>query len=78
KLGVPDLPNYLWHFLFDQLNMDNGISSKDICLSDCPTFTSSLKIFNSATAVFVSPSGPSGIGRMWWEHIRTTPSWHHG
>ncbi|KIK74975.1 hypothetical protein PAXRUDRAFT_107334, partial [Paxillus rubicundulus Ve08.2h10] len=62
ELGVPDLPNHLQCFLFNQCNTDDRISSEDIRLSDCPTFTGPLKIFNSATAIFVSPSDPSGMG----------------
>ncbi|KIL00226.1 hypothetical protein PAXRUDRAFT_78380, partial [Paxillus rubicundulus Ve08.2h10] len=78
ELGVPDLPNHLRRFLFDQLNTDDRISSEDVHLPDCPMFTRSLKIFNSATAIFVSPSDLSGIGRMWQEKNHATPSWHCG
>ncbi|KIK83036.1 hypothetical protein PAXRUDRAFT_153332, partial [Paxillus rubicundulus Ve08.2h10] len=78
ELGVPDLPNHLLHFLFNQLNMDDRISSEDVHLSDCPAFAGSIKVFNSATAIFVSPSNPSSIGGMRWEQICATPSWYHG
>ncbi|KIK79917.1 hypothetical protein PAXRUDRAFT_104344, partial [Paxillus rubicundulus Ve08.2h10] len=60
-VGVPDLPNHLLYFLFDQLSTDNRISSEDICLPDFPAFASSLKVFNSTTAIFVSPNDSSGI-----------------
>ncbi|KIK94636.1 hypothetical protein PAXRUDRAFT_142436 [Paxillus rubicundulus Ve08.2h10] len=78
ELGVPVLPNLLQHFLFNQLNTNNTISSVDVPLSDCPWFTGSLKVFHSATTIFVSPSDPSGIGGMQWEQICATPSWHCG
>lgn len=41
-------------------------------------YTGRIKIFNSATATFVSPSDPSGIGSMRHETIRALPSWHRG
>ncbi|KAF8415957.1 hypothetical protein L210DRAFT_3616358 [Boletus edulis BED1] len=37
-----------------------------------------LAIFNLATATFVSPSDPSGIGSMRHETIHALPSWHQG
>ncbi|KIK80717.1 hypothetical protein PAXRUDRAFT_15634 [Paxillus rubicundulus Ve08.2h10] len=78
ELGAPVLSNLLQRFLFNQLNTNNTISSVDVHLSDCPRFTGSLKVFHSATAVFVSPSDPSGIGGMRREQIHATPSWHCG
>ena len=41
-------------------------------------YTGHIKIFNSATATFISPSDPSRIGGMQHETIRALPSWHQG
>ena len=35
-------------------------------------------MFNSATATFVAPSDPSGVGGMRHKFIRAVPSWQHG
>ena len=42
------------------------------------TFTSWLKIYHSATATFVSPSDPCGIGHACREQIKATLSWFQG
>ena len=42
------------------------------------TFTSWLKIYHSATATFVSPSDPCGVGRAHHEQIKATLSWFQG
>ena len=42
------------------------------------TFTGRLKIYHSATATFVSPSDPCGIGCARHEQIKATPSWFQG
>ncbi|KAH9972921.1 hypothetical protein BJV77DRAFT_926616, partial [Russula vinacea] len=37
-----------------------------------------VKVFHSATSVYYAPSDLSGIGGMYWEWIRATPSWKGG
>ena len=41
-------------------------------------FTSRLKIYHSATATFISPSDPCGVGRACHEQIKATLSWFCG
>ena len=54
-----------------QLNTDAG--------GLCPaTFTGCVKIYHSATATFVSPSDPCGVGGARREQIKATPSWFRG
>ncbi|KAI6095577.1 hypothetical protein EDD16DRAFT_1691590 [Pisolithus croceorrhizus] len=60
ELGIPMLPKLISEFLYEQLHCE-PISS----LSHphhLPVFTGPLKVFHLATATFVSPSDPSGIG----------------
>jgi len=42
------------------------------------TFTGCLKVYLSATATFISPSDPCGVGRARHEQIEATLSWFHG
>ncbi|KIK97910.1 hypothetical protein PAXRUDRAFT_135335, partial [Paxillus rubicundulus Ve08.2h10] len=59
ELGIPSLPQFIANFISEQLHADSNIPHHHL-----PPFTSHVKIFNSATATFVSPSDPSGIGSM--------------
>ncbi|KAI6114593.1 hypothetical protein EDD16DRAFT_1693597 [Pisolithus croceorrhizus] len=60
ELGIPMLSRLIGQFLYEQLHHE-PISSQSLphCL---PVFTGPLKVFHLATATFVSPSDPSGIG----------------
>lgn len=73
ELGIPSLPQFIANFISEQLHANSNIPHHRL-----PPFTSRVKIFNSATATFVSPSDPSGIGSMRREVIRAVPSWHRG
>ncbi|KIJ06058.1 hypothetical protein PAXINDRAFT_20728 [Paxillus involutus ATCC 200175] len=59
ELGIPSLPRFIANFISEQLHANSNIPHHRL-----PPFTSHVKIFNSATATFVSPSDPSGIGSM--------------
>ncbi|KAI6107417.1 hypothetical protein EV401DRAFT_1871800, partial [Pisolithus croceorrhizus] len=76
ELGIPTLPRLVGEFLYEQLHCE-PISSPSHP-RHLPVFTGPLKVFHSATATFVSPSDPSGIGSMRHEMIRAIPMWHHG
>ncbi|KAG1838509.1 hypothetical protein C8R48DRAFT_751535 [Suillus tomentosus] len=65
ELGIPDLPNLIQLFLYDQLLADDTHTSDNVPLSACPRFESQVKVFNSAAATFVAPSDPSSVGGMW-------------
>ncbi|KAF8452468.1 hypothetical protein L210DRAFT_3608454 [Boletus edulis BED1] len=73
ELGTPSLPKLIARFISEQLHPN----SMNPCRRLLP-YTGRIKIFNSATATFVSPSDPSGIGSMRHETIRALPSWHRG
>ncbi|KAI6105120.1 hypothetical protein EV401DRAFT_2060651 [Pisolithus croceorrhizus] len=60
ELGIPTLPRLVSEFLYEQLHCE-PISSPSHPRR-LPVFTGPLKVFHSATATFVSPSDPSGIG----------------
>jgi len=73
ELGIPSLPALIACFLSEQLQPEPTPA-----VSRLPPFTGRIKIFHSATATFVSPSDPSGIGTMQHEHIHAVPSWRRG
>ena len=73
ELGIPLLPRLIAQFISKQLHPN----SMNLHCRLLP-YTGRIKIFNSATATFVSPSDPSGIGGMRHETICALPSWHQG
>ncbi|KAH9019352.1 hypothetical protein EDB85DRAFT_1873220 [Lactarius pseudohatsudake] len=73
-----DFHDLIRRFLFDQLHLDDSdASSTEVPLTRCPPFDSSCKIsvYHSMTAVFYSPSDPSGLRGMRSECIRSHPRW---
>src|SRR5271168_52446 len=50
---------------------------KDIPTGSYPQNEGKLQVFNSASATFLAPSDPSGIGGMRWEHICACPLWRN-
>ncbi|KAG2132162.1 hypothetical protein BD769DRAFT_1666157 [Suillus cothurnatus] len=78
EMDIPDLPQLVRLFLYDQLLADDSHNSDDVPLSACPRFEGPIKIFNSAAATFFAPSNPSGVGGMRREHICAVPSWQKG
>ncbi|KAG2030037.1 hypothetical protein BDR03DRAFT_936739 [Suillus americanus] len=78
ELGVPNLPQLVCLFLYDQLLADDEHTSDTIPLSACHRFEGCIKVFGSAVSTFFAPSNPSGIGGMRREHIRSVPSWRGG
>ena len=73
ELGTPSLPRLITQFISEQLH-PNSMNLHHCLLP----YTGCIKNFNSATATFVSPSDPSGIGGMRHETIHALPSWHQG
>ncbi|KAF8121859.1 hypothetical protein EV363DRAFT_1183993 [Boletus edulis] len=73
ELDIPELPTLIRRFLYDQLHPD-----ADVPLRQMPVYGGRLNVFHSAMATFFAPSDPSGIGGMYREHIRATPSWRRG
>ncbi|EDR00779.1 uncharacterized protein LACBIDRAFT_333821 [Laccaria bicolor S238N-H82] len=78
-IGCPPLVELTRRFLYDQLHTDDGTSSADIPIQQCPYPTGRVSVFHSAVATFYAPSDESGIRGMRTERIRSTPSWRkHG
>ena len=70
ELEVPTLPDLIREFLSQHL--DNNATRQPV------TFIGRIKVFHSASAIFVSPTDPHGIGCTRRELIRTTLSWYRG
>ncbi|EDR03636.1 uncharacterized protein LACBIDRAFT_331347 [Laccaria bicolor S238N-H82] len=71
----PELIELTQHFLYDQLHTNDGTSSANVPLQQCPHPSSKISVFHSAVATFYAPSDKSSIRGMRTEHIRSTPSW---
>jgi len=71
----PTLGILIRRFLYEQLNPDSLESATTIDVSVCPPFSSKLKVFHSAVAIYFSPSDISGIGGMHRQRIRATLQW---
>ncbi|KAI0245225.1 hypothetical protein BJV78DRAFT_1277481 [Lactifluus subvellereus] len=78
EINLPTFPQLIRRFLYDQLYPESHLTSSDVSLSACPTFTGTISLFPSATATFYAPSDPSGVGGMHREHIRATSAWRQG
>ena len=70
ELEVPTLPDLIQEFLSQHLN--NNATQQPV------TFIGRIKVFHSASTIFVSPTDPHGIGCAHRELIHATPSWYHG
>ncbi|KIK82842.1 hypothetical protein PAXRUDRAFT_153431, partial [Paxillus rubicundulus Ve08.2h10] len=73
ELSIPSLPSLIACFLAEQLHPE----SQPAC-SHLPPFIGHIKFFNSAAAMFMAPSDPSGICSMRREHIHAVLSWQRG
>jgi hypothetical protein len=73
----PDFQCLVRRFLFDQIHLhDPGAPlASDVPLAQCPPFDCSISVYHTLTAVFYSPSDPSGIRGMRQEYIRSNPRW---
>lgn len=75
---LPELPELMRRFLFDQLNPFSAVSGSDIDLMHCPTIHGSVFVYHSAVSVHYAPSDLSGVGGIYRERIWAIPSWHGG
>ena len=71
ELKIPSLPDLVREFLSHQLDANADLRRP-------VTFIGRIKVFHSASATFISPSDPHGIGCIRREQIRATPSWFRG
>ncbi|KAG1801316.1 hypothetical protein EV424DRAFT_1545429 [Suillus variegatus] len=58
-------------------NRDDRHDPKDIPTGSYPQNKGKLQVFNSASATFLAPSDPSGVGGMRREHICACPLWRN-
>jgi hypothetical protein len=80
RLHQPKLPEYIRHFLYDQLFPNSEMCGMDVPLTSCPEIPGSLQVnvFHSAISTDYAPRNLSGIGGMHRECICVTPSWKGG
>lgn len=77
-VNQPRLPELTWWFLYGQLNPDAPESGDTIPLDDCPVIMGKVYLFNSAHAVYYTPSDLCGTGGMHSKHICAVKSWYGG
>jgi hypothetical protein len=75
KLELPEFPQLLSRFLYDQIHPHARILSSHVSIDGCPVFQGKFSLFVSASATFRAPSDPCGRRNMRCEYIRTTPAW---
>ncbi|KAF5378904.1 hypothetical protein D9615_006850 [Tricholomella constricta] len=73
-----DLPELTARFLYNQLHPDAATPGSDVPRDELPMISGTVKVFNSARAVFYAPSDLSGDGGMRHERIRSMRSWYGG
>ncbi|KAH9475672.1 hypothetical protein JR316_0011231 [Psilocybe cubensis] len=76
----PRLQELTRHFLYDQLVSANADLQLHIPSNDTlPSLAGcTFRLFTSARAVYFAPSDLSGSNGLYYEMIRSTPSWHNG
>ncbi|KAG1804349.1 hypothetical protein EV424DRAFT_1330679 [Suillus variegatus] len=77
EVAVPNLRHLIRDFMFSQCNRDDRHDPEDIPTGSYPRNEGKLQVFNSASATFLAPSDPSGVGGMRREHIRACPLWRN-
>ena len=77
-LELPDFPQLIRRFLYDQTYPDARYFSSQVSINACPVFEGKISVFYNASATFRAPSDPSGPSNMRRELIRATPSWRKG
>ncbi len=78
KLELPDFPQLIHRFLYNQIFPNACIPASQVSIDACPVFEGNISIFYSACAIFHAPSDPSGPCSMRQEYIQATPSWQKG
>ena len=78
KLELPEFPQLIRRFLYDQIYPQARVSSFHVSIDACPAFSGKFSVFHCASATFRAPSDPSGPRSMRREYIRATSSWRNG
>ncbi|KAF8256651.1 hypothetical protein EI94DRAFT_1774955 [Lactarius quietus] len=73
----PNFYHLIQQFLYDQSHLPdpNAPLGMDVPLAQCPPFDSHISVYHTMTAIFYSPSDPSGLRGMCQECIRSNPCW---
>ena len=77
-LEMPNLPNLISRFLYEQENPDDDTSLDNIPQELCPAVEGKVRVFPSAIATYYAPSDRSGLKGMFRERIRAVKSWRKG
>ena len=78
QLGLPELPNLIRRFLYQQENPEL-IPLAVLPLDICPTLSQTkVYVYPSAIATYFAPSDKSGTKGMFREQIRAVDSWRKG
>jgi len=75
KLELPEFPQLLRRFLYDQIYSHAWVPSSCVSIDACLVFQGKIFVFLCASATFRAPSDPSGPCSMHREYIRATPAW---
>ncbi|KIK75120.1 hypothetical protein PAXRUDRAFT_19263 [Paxillus rubicundulus Ve08.2h10] len=67
---MPNLPNLVHCFLFNQIDTDNPCDPSEIPPAHFPYFEGHISIFNSASSCFYAPSDLSGSTAYLLEQIQ--------
>lgn len=75
----PNFHALIQHFLFDQAHLRDPDAplGADVPPHQLPPFNSRISVYHTMTAVFYSPSDPSGLQGMRQECIRSNPCWRN-
>ena len=77
--GIPELPDLVRCFLYQQENWELLIPLGNVPLDICPTLLKTkVHVYPSAIAMFFAPSDKSGTQGMFREHIQAVDSWRKG
>ncbi|KAI9572241.1 hypothetical protein HD554DRAFT_2203035 [Boletus coccyginus] len=77
ELRIPQLQDMIQQFLYHTKNPDDSRDLADIPLAECPWYDGKVKVFNSTSTTFYTPSDISGIYGMKCKIIHCSPSWRN-
>ncbi|KAF8269532.1 hypothetical protein EI94DRAFT_1771196 [Lactarius quietus] len=71
----PNFHHLIQQFLYDQSHLPDPDTplGMDVPLAQCPPFYSHISVYHTMTAIFYSPSDPSGLQGMHQECIQSNP-----
>ncbi|KAK0432234.1 hypothetical protein EV421DRAFT_2024116 [Armillaria borealis] len=75
RLGLPQLPELIQHFLYEQTTEELDIPLEDVELRHCPQYHGKFTVYPSSVAMYYAPSDLSGLGGLHQEHIHAMSAW---